>query len=292
MSDATVTAREDPAGDPAGEGPAGDPAGEDPAGWPTLLWAVVYKQLLLLVRYPVNTAAQLVSIYLFFAVVFFGGRAAAASVGGGAGAMSETFDGLIVGWFLWTMALAAYFGLAQNVTEESQWGTLEQLYMSPHGFGRVMGAKVVSNVLVSLLWGAIILALMLATTRRSLSVDLLTVLPVSVLAIMSVVGVGFVFAGLALVYKRISNVQNLVQFAIIGLIAAPVADVPALRYLPLAQGSAMLQQAMREGVTLTQFSPAAHAVLVGTAVGYTLAGYAVFRYCATVARRRGVMGHY
>jgi ABC-2 type transport system permease protein len=281
-------------GEPSDGGSGLLPGGGRPgtvSGRLTLLYAVVYKRLLLLVRYPLNTGAQLVSIYLFFALLFFGGQAAVGSVGG-VGAMGDTFDGLIVGWFLWTMSLTAYFSLAQNVTQESQWGTLEQLYMSPHGFGTVMAAKVVANLLISLLWGAIILALMLLTTQRPISVDVLTVLPVTVLALLSVVGIGFVFAGLALIYKRVENVTQLMQFVLIGLIAAPVSGYSPLRFLPLVQGSSMLQSAMREGVRLWQFDPAAHAILVGTGVGYALAGYAVFRYCTTVARRRGVMGHY
>jgi ABC-2 type transport system permease protein len=257
----------------------------------TLLWAVVYKRFLLIVRYPLNLAAQLLSVYGFFAVVFFGGRAAARGMGA-VGALGETLDALVVGWFLWTMAVSAYFGLAQNVTQESQWGTLEQLYMSPYGFGTVMWSKVVANLLNSLLWGAFILVAMLLTTGRALTVDLLTVVPVSLLALASVVGLGFVFAGLALVYKRVENVTQLMQFALIALVAAPVAEVGALRYLPLAQGSAMLQRAMREGVRLWEFPVADLALLVGTAVGYALGGYLVFRYCAGVARRRGVMGHY
>ncbi|WP_121822719.1 ABC transporter permease [Halostella salina] len=261
------------------------------AGRLTLLRAVLVKKALLLVRYPVNTLSQIVSVYLFFAVIFFGGRAAASSVGG-VGSLSSTLDGLVVGWFLWTMSLTAYFGLAMNVTRESQWGTLEQLYMSPYGFGTVMGAKVVANVLESLVWGGIVLALMLLTTDRTLAVDLLTVVPISVFAVASVVGIGFVFAGLAMVYKRVENVTQLMQFVLIALIAAPVSEVGAVRFLPLSQGSAMLQSAMRDGVHIWEFSATNLAVLVGTGVGYAAIGYAVFAYCTGVARRRGVMGDY
>lgn len=267
-------------------------ASDATAGRLTLLRAVLVKKALLLVRYPVNTLSQIVSVYLFFAVLFFGGRAAASSVGGGVGGLSSTLDGLVVGWFLWTMSLTAYFGLAMNITRESQWGTLEQLYMSPYGFGSVMGAKVVANVLESLLWGGIVLALMLVTTDRTLAVDLLTVVPISVFAVASVVGIGFVFAGLAMVYKRVENVTQLMQFVLIALIAAPVSEVGAVRFLPLSQGSAMLQSAMREGVHLWEFSAANLAVLAGTGVGYALLGYAVFAYCTDIARRRGVMGDY
>jgi ABC-2 type transport system permease protein len=276
MSDATATGR----------------ASESLASRLVLVRAILYKRLLLRLRYPLNTAAQFVTVYMFFAIIFFGGQAAADSVGGGASAMGETFDGLIVGWFLWTMSITAYFSLATNVTNESQWGTLEQLYMSPYGFGVVVAGKVIANLLESLAWGAGILALMLATTGRALAVDLLTVGTVSVLALLSVVGIGFVFAGLALLYKRIENVTQLMQFVLIGLIAAPAAGLGPLRFLPLAQGSAMLQRAMQDGVHLLAFSGAELAILTGTGVGYCLAGYAVFKLCTDRARRKGVMGHY
>ena len=261
------------------------------AGRHVMLAAVLYKKALLLVRYPVNTGAQVFSIYMFFAVIFFGGKAAAESMGGGM-ALTPTLEGLIVGWFLWTMSIIAYFSLSTNVTQEAQWGTLEQLYMSPYGFGSVVAAMVVANLLESLVWGGTILALMLLTTSQTLAVDLLTIVPISVLALMSVVGIGFVFGGLALLYKRIENVSQLMQFVLIGLIAAPVAGVSPLRFLPLVQGSAMLQAAMRQGTHLWQFPTVDLVILVGTALLYSLAGYGVFLLLGRRARRKGVMGHY
>jgi ABC-2 type transport system permease protein len=267
-------------------------ADDELAGLPTLLGAVLYKRALLLARYPVNTLAQFVTVYMFFALIFYGGQAAASQVGGGAGALADTFDGLIVGWFLWTMTLQAYFRLAITVTSESQWGTLEQLYMSPYGFGTVMAASVVAHVLESFVWGAVILPLMLVTTGRTLAVDLLTVVPVTLLTLLSVVGIGFVFAGGALLYKRIQNVTQLMQFVILGLIAGPIAGFWPLRLLPIVQGSAMLQRAMRDGVRLWEFSTTDLGVLTAVGVTYALAGYLVFRWCAKIARKRGVMGHY
>ncbi|WP_231183996.1 ABC transporter permease [Haladaptatus sp. DYF46] len=261
------------------------------AGTTTLFAAVLRKRAYLLARYPMNTLAQIVTVYLFFAAIFFGGKAAAGSIGG-AGALSDTFGGLIVGWFLWTMALTAYFSLASSVTQEAQWGTLEQLYMSPYGFGSVMAASVVAYLLESMLWGAIILPLMLVTTGQSLAVDLLTVVPIVVLTLLPVVGIGFVFAGLALLYKRIENLSQLMQFVLIGLIAAPIADSEPLRYLPLVQGSSMLQRAMQGGVRLWQFPASDLAVLVVTAVGYCLLGFYAFKRAARRARRMGVLGHY
>lgn len=261
------------------------------AGVYTLLREVFIKRFRIMIRYRVNFLAQLLASYLFFAVLFFGGQAAVDSVGG-APTIGSTLDGVIVGWFLYTMAQSSYSSLPGNVTQESEWGTLEQLYMSPYGFGTVMSAKVVVNVVQSVIFGALMLGLILLTTQRALSIDFVTIVPVTLLALLSVVGIGFVFAGLALIYKRVESVSQLMQFFIIGLIAAPVAGFSPLRLLPLVQGSSMLQDAMRNGVRLWEFPASELGLLVGTALVYWLAGYAVFLVCSRVARGRGVMGHY
>ena len=256
------------------------------AGLWTLFRAVGKKKLLLLYRYPVNTLSQLVTLYLFFAILFFGGRAVAGA------ALTDSIEGIIVGYMLWSMSIAAYAGLSWAMMREAQWGTLEQLYMSPYGFGTVVAVRSFVNVVEALTWGTLILASMLVTTGRTLTVDPLTVVPLVVLTLAPVVGIGFVFGGVALVYKRIENMFQLVQFLLLGLIAAPLSLSPVVRYLPMAQGSHLLQRAMRDGVALTEFPAFDLAVLVVTGVGYLVVGYLAFRTASRVARKRGVMGHY
>ncbi|MFT4890149.1 MAG: ABC-2 type transport system permease protein [Halobacteriales archaeon] len=273
-------------------GPEATGEDRDLAGYHVMLAAVLYKRAVLIVRYPIDTFASLVSMYVFWALVFFGGREAAMRMGSSPQALAPTLEGLIVGWFLWTMASIAYAGLPQNVTREASWGTLEQLYMSPYGFGSVMASMVVANVLQSLLWGGGILSMMLLSTGRSLTIDLVTIVPVSFLTLLSVVGVGFLFAGLAIVYKRIGNVSQLMPFVLVGLVAAPAAGLSPLRFLPLVQGSAMLQETMRHGTRLWQFPALDLGVLVLTAIGYFMVGYWTFLRLSRLARDRGVMGHY
>ena len=251
-----------------------------------LFKGVAYKKIILQIRYPANTLAQLIAIYALFAVVFFGGRAVAGP------ALIDSLDGIIVGFFLFTMAVVAYSDLAVDLTRESQWGTLEQLYMSVHGFGRVIFVKAVVNVLNSFVWGASVLVLMLLTTGRTLNLNVLTVGPLLIIAILPAVGVGFVFAGLALIYKRIENAFQLVQFAFIGLIAAPVDSYPPIKFLPLSLGSHLLRIAMGQGVSLVDMRTPDTVLATGVGIGYVLVGWFCFRWCVGVAKQRGVMGHY
>jgi len=252
-----------------------------------LVTAVFEKQLVLLQRYWINTAAMLVTTYFFFAMIFYGGQAVAGP------SIEDSLDGIVVGFFLFTATLSAFFGTAQNIQREAQWGTLEQLFMSPHGIGRVMAVKSVWNVALSIAIALILLVVMLVTTGRSLTVDVLTISVVTILAVCSVLGVGFVFAGLSLLYKRIENVQQLMQFGFIGLIAAPAANSHwAIGLLPVSMGSAMLQTSMSDGAVLWTFPLADLGLLVVTAIAYPLVGYLVFRLCVRRARQLGVMGHY
>lgn len=248
--------------------------------------ASLRKTIILLVRYPVNTLSQFGTILLFFVILFYTGRALAPA------AMSDSLSGLIVGYLLWTLSLTAYSGLSWAVTREAQWGTLEQLFMSPLGFGAVMVIKTVVNLCESLLWGVVTLAVMLFVTGRTLALDPLTVVPIAALAVAPAVGVGFVFGGLAIRFKRIENAFQLVQFVFIGLIAAPVDQYPLLKWLPLAEGSHLLTRAMADGVSVVAMNPTDLGILLATAVGYLLVGYVVLQYCQRWARREGVMGHY
>lgn len=247
---------------------------------------VVYKQLILLVRYPVNTAARFLTLVIFFALVFFGGRAVAGP------ALTSSLDGIIVGFFLFTLSIIAYSGLAWNVTREAQWGTLERLYMSPHGFGTVMIVKTLVNVSMSLVWAGALLVFMMATTRRWLSVDPFTTLPLVALTLLSVLGIGFLFGGLALVYKRIENVFQLIQFGFVGLIAAPVDQMPVLKLLPVSHGSYLTRVAMEQGTRLWEFPVEELGLLVVTGLVYLGVGYYCFHRATRKARKEGVLGHY
>lgn len=257
-----------------------------PRAYYRLLKAVVHRDLLIWVRYPVDAALGIFMGVFFFGLMFYGGTLVAGQ------AIADSIEGLVVGYFLWTLSIGAYSGVTNDVRSEAGWGTLERHFLTPFGFGPVILAKAVAIVFRTFLTSAVVLAVMLAMTGTTLSLHLPTVLPVAALAIATALGLGLAMGGLSVLYKRIGNVVNIFQFALIGLISAPVFDIWWTQYLPLAQGSAMLQQAMRRGVRLWEFDPAALAVLVGTAAFYLGAGYLAFGLATRRARRLGVLGDY
>jgi ABC-2 type transport system permease protein len=249
-----------------------------------LFRAVFEKELILLRRYWFNTAAGLAANYILFVFVFFGGQAVAPAV------IEENLTGIIVGWFVWTMSWGSFQESAQTLKREANWGTLEQTCMSPLGLFPVVAVRILVQLLFTVLTGLVMLVLLMATTGNWIVFDPLTIIPLAVVTMASATGLGFAFGGLALVYKRISSVFLIVQFLLLGAISSP--GVAATNALPLSWGVGVLTQAMEEGLSLWQLPPVDLAGVAAVSVAHLAVGYVAFRYAVTVAKRRGVMGHY
>ncbi len=251
-----------------------------------LFYTLLKKELIITVRYPINLVSLLVTTFLFFVLLLEGGRRF------GGPQFDGSVGGLVVGYLVFTLSVSAYQSLAQSIQTEAGWGTLERLQMSPLGFGRIMLYQSFVRVLVSFLWTALIIPPVLLVSGESLRFDPLTVVPVAMLGISSIVGIGLLVGGASVLYKRVSNVFQLFQFGLIPLIAAPIGELPWLRVFPVVQSNVMLGRAMRNGVRLWEFPIEAHATLVAVAVGYLAVGYAGFMLFVRRARRLGVMGDY
>jgi len=246
----------------------------------------LYREYLIFVRYPANAIGGIVVALFFFGVLFYGGRALTGR------ALTDSIEGIIVGYFLWTLSVGAYSSVSNDLGSEVQWGTLERHITTPFGFAPVALLKGVAKIVRTFLTSAVILAVMLLLTGTQLSLSPFTVVVIAGLSITSVLGLGFAAGGVTVLYKRIGNWLNLLQFGFVVLISAPVFDAPWTRVLPLAHGSALLQRAMVDGVRLWEFGLLDLGLLVGVAGGYLAGGYLVFQYATRRARRLGVLGDY
>jgi ABC-2 type transport system permease protein len=264
----------------------GDTESPRPAGYRHLARAVLFREYLIFVRYPANAIGGIVISLFFFGLLFYGGQMVAGR------ALTDSLEGIIVGYFLWTLSVGAYSAISNDIASEVQWGTLERHLMTPFGFAPVVLLKGVAKVVRTFVTSSIILAAMLLVSGSALELNVVTVVPVATLAIVSVLGLGLAAGGVAILYKRIGNWLNLLQFGFIVLISAPAFDLGWTRFLPLAQGSALLQRAMVDGTRLWEFPLGDLAVLCAVAVGYLLVGYVVFQRATRRARRLGVLGDY
>lgn len=250
-----------------------------------LMRVVAEKHLRILTRYFVDTAGGLLLTYVMFLLVFFGGQSVAPQT------VNNSLEGIIVGFFVWTMAFGSFQDPSQSLIEEAQWGTLEQLYMSPLPFTELLGYRTALNVLVNLLTGLVILLVMMITTGKWLTVDVLTVVPIVFFTLCTTVGLGFALGGIALVYKRVSSLFLIVQFLFVGAMATP-SEPWMFNLLPVALGYDMLTVAMANDIPLWEFPVTDLVALVAIAAGYLIVGVFTFQKMIDIACDRGVFGHY
>ncbi len=253
-----------------------------------LLETMFRREILTLVRYPFNLIAGLVSVYLIFLIIFFGAR----SLMGENPGFGHTLEGIIVGFMMWFLAIMAYSDLAWSLTREAQQGTLEQLYMSPLGFSWVNTFRLMSALLINLVITLGLLIVMMVTSGRYLNLDVLRVLPLMLLTIAGIYGIGFIAGGAALVFKQVQSFLQILQFLFVGLIVAPIDRLPFLKYLPLALGTNLIGKVMVQGQSFTEIGVQNLLFLSVNSICYLFGGLLLFKFFENIAREKGLLGHY
>lgn len=245
-------------------------------------------RLLELRRYAFDTLSGVVSIYGFFVVIFFGARI----FGGDRPGFGETLEGVVVSYAVWALTMLALGSLTFELTQEAQQGTLEQLGMSPFGLAPVLVARVLTSIVVYFgIWVALFVVMM-ATTGRWLNVDVVSTLPLIVVTVLGVLGLGFLLGGLAVVFKRIQQALQVWQILVIGLVVVPPDEVVVVKYLPLAWGTHLLRRVMVEDASIVDLSAGDLLFLVANSAFYFVGGIFVFKRFERAARERGLLGHY
>jgi ABC-2 type transport system permease protein len=205
----------------------------------------------------------------------------------------------LVGYIIWFYALIAIGKMSWGLREETQTGTLEQMYMSSMPMGLLLIGRTLATVILTTFEVAVAfvpLALLL-NIRLPWTWE---VLPLGALTLAGLYGFGYIVGGATLIFKQVESLANLLQNVLLFLNGAllPVALLPPAveRFallLPSTWGIIALRQAMFEGATLAtlwQDGTLQH-LLVNTLV-YFVGGLFIFQLCENHARRKGLLGQY
>lgn len=253
-----------------------------------MLRAVARRRALELIRYPFEFFVTIGALYAIFLALFLGAKA----LGGPGTRTSTAISGLAVGYVVFILTQQTFQAFGAMLMNESATGTLEQLAMSPYGLATVLlGDFAAQSVMNSFTFGAVILPIM-ATTGHWLHFDVLSIVPLVVLMMGSVVGLGLAVGGLATVFKRINGVVAVLQFSFLFLVAAPVDRYPLLRLLPVAYPNFVLRRVLVRGASLGSLPAANLALMVAVVLGWLVIGLAVFARMEREARDRALLGQY
>lgn len=244
-----------------------------------------------LTRYKFDTITNMGMFYLLFMAMFgglksFGGNLCSSPI-----KIGNTLDTFIVGYFLWTIMYMAYSNIAHSISSDSSRGTLEQIAMSNLGLHSVVIVRGFCNMLIDLIESFIILFLVMSSTGRTIEIQFLPILLIIFIGIFSMFGLGLILGGLAIIYKRVSAILNLVQFFLIG-ICFTSGNIATNIVYPFFTAKEMIYSLTLNKSTLSSLPLEMYGLLVLNSTIYFTVGIIVFKHCYKKSKKKGLLGQY
>src|SRR5712692_5385118 len=153
------------------------------------------KGLMLNWSYRFNTLAEIISVtFIFIGILFFMGNGEL---------QQDRMAEALVGYVTWYFAVNTINSMGAALTEEAQSGTLEQMFMGPSDSSVIM----MGRSLATTLWSALQISLMGLALVLILKISLplrWSALPVFLLTLLGLSGLGFVIGGLTLIFKHVN----------------------------------------------------------------------------------------
>ncbi len=256
----------------------------------SLFLSEVKRSWIQFVRYPSEAITLTITFIAIFLGLFYGFQYMA----GGTTQFGDRLDKIIISYLLWSLTLYALTGMAWTIQNEAQAGTLEQVFLSPYGPIVVFMLRAFADLLVQL---AVIVtaftSIILITQRKDIDFTPLAILPL-ITVMLATYGLGYVMGGLTLIFKRIMNLIQLMQFVLLFLVMTPVEDWEgnwriATHFLPMMPGAGMIRAL---AINHAPFDPLQFAVSLANGIAYFLLGAYLFHLAEKSAKMKGLLGGY
>lgn len=245
------------------------------------------KQAIELKRYAPNTIAMVLTVYIIFLAIFAG-----IQVIGNPGTQDATVQYAIVNYIFWYLTMMIVNGVGYEIVGETTRGTFEQLGMSPKGIWRVLTARLVADGILHSTMVIVLLYLSMATTGQWLNVDFLAIVPIFLLTCLSMYGLGFIIAGLTIIFKQIQAFLQIFQFVLAALTFVPLSTAPFLVFFPITKGVDMIRAVMVGGLSLSEVGSTNFLLLFANAFVYCVIGLTTYLLCERYAMKKGLLAHY
>ncbi|MBM4425353.1 MAG: ABC transporter permease [Chloroflexi bacterium] len=274
-----------------------------PAAWLDSLFEMSKKELLIMLRYPVEFVASFGQVFIIVTILTLAGLMFSPGGVKNAGESSQTSGLVVYGFILFMFLSDTLWTIGYNVRREQKQGTLEQLYLSPAS----KFASLVSRVTITLVWTGLLSAtsawLMSAMIGRLPFANVPLGVFILALSLSGTFGVGFAFAGLTLRVKEAGQtLANFLQFAFMVIcapfypfFALPDWAQPVARLIPLSYTvDAFRSTLMNYPPGFPELAPIGVEIVIVVLFGLLMPplGYWFYRREEDSARRKGSLSEY
>jgi ABC-2 type transport system permease protein len=240
-------------------------------------------------RYPFEAFG----VVFITTTIFYGLFLSARYIAGPSLQLGERLDAVIVGYVLWSLVVFIIGNLSGVLQFEAQTGTLEQLFLSKFGALRVFFTRSIASLSLQLTINLGILLVIMVLTGSHLSFSL-ALLPPLLSVVIAAYGVAFAIASLTLVFKRVQQLQVILQFGLLFLLATPTETWTGTgktlsQLLPMTLGAGLLRDLMARNLPLNWQTWLLAMLVSGL---YLALGLGLFYWAEKVVKRRGMLAGY
>ena len=259
-----------------------------------LIKVSVEKSFKDIIRYKFNTISDILSFYILFIALFFGMKFFGSAMEVTPIKLGETLEGFVAGYFLWTIMYMAYSDTAYSITNDANKGTLEQISMSHMGLHNIIIVRSLTDLAVNLLICFAVLFSIMATTNYWLNINIFELIILIILGIFSILGIGLIFGGLALIFKKIQSLLNIVQYFLIGIVITGAREFESVLtwIMPFRAATEGIYRITIGEESILNFSVMDISKIIVNSAVYFIVGLFIFNQCSLIAKKRGLLGQY
>lgn len=129
------------------------------------------------------------------------------------------------------------------------------------------------------------------TSNQWLNLDLLSIVPITIITLIGVMGIGFVIAGITLVFKQVDHILQPFQFVIMAMTFIPITIAPFLRYVPFMFGLQLIRNIGISNVSFIDIPLSDLIFLILNSAIYLMIGLYLFKKCEKNAKQKGLYEH-
>ncbi|MET4559857.1 ABC-2 type transport system permease protein [Lysinibacillus parviboronicapiens] len=238
-------------------------------------------------RYLPNTISELIIFYIVFLGFFLG-----ISLIGDPENLDYNIQMIIMNYIFWYLVLSLTQGIGLEISDEAGRGTLEQLTITPYKLWFIFITRMTSVIIISMISISILLFLAMLTTRQNLNLDLLSIIPILLITLIGVLGVGYLISSITIIIKESGYLIQIFQFVIMGMTFIPLTTAPFLKFAPFMYGLQLIREITINNFSILSLNINDIVFLLLNSLIYFITGIYVFNRAEKFAKQKGLLGHY
>lgn len=254
-----------------------------------ILKAEIFRSFIIQKRYLLNSVLFIITLYLLFCGIYFAAKHLTPSSTSTTGFFSRS----LTGYLIWLFAISILGNFGISLSEETEKGTLEQIYLSFTEVLIIFTVRCIVNFIITLIEALFLLVFICITYQVVFEFSYNLCVPFLLLAI-GVYGFGLIIGGLTIRYKRAGPMVGVIQILSFLLSFLPLSKHSILiaLFIPITKGTEVINHLLSKTPDYFINYNSHLLILFCHAVLYLMMGIIIFKCFEKSAKKKGNLGHY